>query len=139
MTPEHILKKLKPTKAFAPTPENMEAFARYVIDVGPAGFVENWLAFTSAKPVAKGSKTTSIDPRVADLTARLTKVAKTTMLTSPKAAVAFINFSREADSNLPEPPAAAKKGLAPAVHWLVSQAGVDVIEVRLSSFEEQFA
>jgi hypothetical protein len=138
-TPEDILKKLKPTKAFDLTPESMEAFAGYVINLGPTEFVARWLESTTPKKAVKVPKPKTIDPRISEITARLAKVAKATKLTAANAAVAFINFSREADNSLPEPTATAKKGPASAVQWLISKSSLDAIEARLSSFEEQFA
>ncbi len=138
-TPEEILKKLKPTKSFALTPESMKMFAGYVIDLGPDQFVARWIEHTSAKKAVKALAPKIVDPRVAILAERIAQVAKTTTLTPAEAAVAFINFSKESDSSIPAPPATAKKGPVPAIKWLVSKTGVEATETQLSAFEEQFA
>ena len=138
-TPEEILKKLKPTKTFALTAESMKMFAGYVIDLGPDEFVARWLEHTSAKRAVKALPPKIVDPRIAILAERVAKVAKTTTLTPAEAAVAFINFSKDSDSSIPDPPATAKKGAASAIKWLVSKSGFESTETRLSAFEEQFA
>ncbi|WP_430403140.1 hypothetical protein [Hyphomonas sp.] len=138
-TPEDILKKLKPTKAFDLTPESMREFADYVIELGPAAFVARWLEYTSAKPTAKRSKPKVADPRVAELAARLTGFAKITRLKPSEAAVGFVNFSKEFDANLPAPTAAAQRGPTAAIKWLVAKSGVEATDARLTAFEERFA
>lgn len=138
-TPEDILKKLKPSKTFDLTPEEMRAFADYVIEMGPAAIVTLWLELSNPKATKKQAKPKEVDPRVAALTARLTRFAKTTRLKSAEAAVAFLNYSREENASIPEVSASAQKGPAAAIKWLIPKAGLDHVEQLLSSFEDRFA
>lgn len=138
-TPEDILKKLKPTTAFDLTPEDMKVFATYVIGLGPDAFVTRWLQETAAKRAVKVSKPKVVDPRIAGLTTRLASFAKATRLKPAEAAVAFVNFNKEANPSIPASPASAQKGPAPAIKWLVSKSSIEAIEAQLSSFEERFA
>ena len=139
ITPQDLLKKLKPTASFAVDRASIVELARFAITAGEEAFAESWASSVAkSKKAPTPRKPKALDPRIIAAENSLQTFAKSRNIRSAECATAFVRYMLEASPDLPEPTKTATSSIASALKWVAAKAKVDV-DVAATAFVEKFA
>lgn len=137
-TPQELLKKLKPTKAYELTEDCIRGLAKFAVDSGEDAFAAEWKKQISSKAPPK-KKTKVEDPTLNEALKIMSAFTKSRKLTSGEAATGILNFAANNIASLPKPTQAAQKGVPASIRWISSKASPNEAKQLVSEFIEQFS
>lgn len=135
LTPNDLLKKLKPTASFAVTADDLSTLAQLAIQLGPEAFAEHWKALFA--PTRKAS-TKRKSPNKSAATEALQSFAASRGLKSAEIATAFIRWV-VSGRELPPPTKAAMSSVVSASTWLTAKLGDASAGELAAQFVEKFS
>lgn len=136
LTSDDLLKKLKPTKTFAPTADDIRRLARLAIELGPDAFSKRWETNVAPKNRRRTNNTSSA--AVASAKTKAARFGAKRKLTSAQTAQAIYSyFKAEKDIGV-APPKTASKSTAAMIDWLVRKASEGVVLRGLNAFFSKY-
>lgn len=144
ISPQDLLRKLKPSASFAVDRDSILELARFAIDSGADEFANSWQVLVAPRSrVAKGTvpkgNPKAKDPRVESAESQLKKFGDSRKLKSSESGIALVRFAQQRFPALPEPTKAATASIGGAVKWLASKTGEFGVDNLVNAFVEAFS
>jgi hypothetical protein len=138
LTNDDLLKKLKATKAFVVSEQEIRRFAEFAAAIGPDEFVKRWTELTKPTGRLHSSSRSQRPTALAELKERAAKFGGKRKLSSGQTALAIYSYFKAQKKITARPPKAAEKGVSSTLDWLAKQLGNEAVREGLEAFFSKY-